>query len=305
MALTYLPDARHHGARVHPDTRVVRLIHHAGIVTEVHAVGPGGRLLGYRPQVVFLAAGALNTPVLLQRSGIHARTAGRRTAFHVNVRLNARFAEPVRARDATIFTTQLSEFADLGILVMPANLTPGTLAAGLAGHPPHVLDAMLADIDRVGTYTAQVRVSGPLRVHALPGGGRLLRHRLHAGDRDLLRFAVERAARVLFAAGAVEVHVPERRILRRAAHVDDFAAHADPRRWDLVSVHAMASCPMGAPEHGGTCDANGRPYGCRNLYLCDASVLPGATGISPQGTIMAFAHEIVARHLAASHRPRR
>ncbi|MYW02311.1 GMC family oxidoreductase N-terminal domain-containing protein [Streptomyces sp. SID3343] len=300
MALTYLPDARRGGARIHPDTRVVRLAHHAGVVTEVRAVGPDGEALSYRPEMVFLAAGALGTPVLLQRSGIHERTAGRRVAFHVNVRLHARFPEPVRARDATIFTTQLREFADLGILVMPTNLTPGTLAAGLAGHPPHVVDGMLADIDHVGAYTAQVRMSGPVRVRALPGGGRLLSHRIRASDRELLRFAVERAARVLFAAGAVEVYAPERRILRRAAHVDAFTARADPRRWDLVSVHAMASCPMGDPDRGGMCDGYGRPYGFRNLHICDAAVLPGATGVSPQGTIMAFAHEIVARHVASA-----
>ncbi|WP_331771478.1 GMC family oxidoreductase N-terminal domain-containing protein (plasmid) [Embleya sp. NBC_00888] len=299
MALTYLPEARRAGARVHPNTRVVRLVHHAGVVTEVHAVGPGGRLLAYRPEVVFLAAGALCTPVLLQRSRVHERTAGRHTAFHVNVRLNARFAEPVRARDATIFTTQLREFAKLGILVMPANLTPGTLAAGFAGHPPHVLEGMLADIDRVGTYTAQVRMSGPLRIRALPGGGRLLRHRIRASDRDLLRFAVEQAARVLFAAGAVEVYAPERQVLRGVDDVDTFAARADPRRWDLVSVHAMASCPMGGADRGGMCDPYGRPYGLRNLHICDAAVLPGATGVSPQGTIMAFAHEILARHICA------
>jgi choline dehydrogenase-like flavoprotein len=303
MALTYLPQARRWGARVDADTRVVRIRHDGRTVTGVHAVGPAGERLIYRPDVVFLAAGALCTPALLQRSGIHPGLAGRRTAIHVNLRVNARFADPVSARDGTIFTTQLREFADLGILVMPANLTPGTLAASLVGHRPHVLDRLLADIDHVGTYTVQVRMSGGVRVTAFPGGGRLLRHDMRASDRDALRFGLREAARVLFAAGAVELYAPERRVLRCAEDADVFAPGADPRRWDLVSVHAMASCPMGLPERGGLCDGFGRPYGFRNLHLCDASVLPGATGVSPQGTIMAFAHEITGRYLALPRPP--
>ncbi|MFE5325120.1 GMC family oxidoreductase N-terminal domain-containing protein [Embleya sp. NPDC056575] len=298
MALTYLPQARRRGARVDAGIRAVRIGHDGRTVTAVYAVGPEGRRATYRPNVVFLAAGALGTPALLQRSGIHARRAGRHTAIHVNLRVNARFADPVVARDGTIFTTQLHEFADLGILVMPANLTPGTLAASLIGHPPHVPARLLADIDHVGTYTVQVRVSGGVRVTALPGGGLLLRHHLRAGDRELLRYGLRQAARVLFAAGAVELYAPERRVLRSVAEAEAFVRRADPRRWDLVSVHAMASCPMGLPERGGMCDGYGRPYGLRGLHLCDASVLPGATGVSPQGTIMAFAQEITARYLA-------
>ena len=34
-----------------------------------------------------------------------------------------------------------------------------------------------------------------------------------------------------------------------------------------------------------------------NIYITDASVLPSNIGESPQGTIMAFASEIMARHL--------
>lgn len=55
---------------------------------------------------------------------------------------------------------------------------------------------------------------------------------------------------------------------------------------------------MGRPERGGFCDERGRPYGYRNLYICDGSVLPGSTGISPQGTVMAFAHKIARRYLS-------
>ncbi|MFJ6381005.1 GMC family oxidoreductase N-terminal domain-containing protein [Kitasatospora sp. NPDC092039] len=303
MLLSYLPAAERHGALIRPRTRVLRLGHRRGRVTEVHAVGPDGEPVGYRPRTVVLAAGPIGTPALLQRSGIHRRRAGRRTAVHVNLKVVARFREPVRATNGTIFTAQLQHFQDEGLLVMPANLTPGALGAALAGHDPRTVNTVLADLDRVALFTAQVRVDGPVTVTALPGGHTLLRHRLTAADGARLRSALHRTARLLLAAGATEIHPPfpgpPLRSEAEARQCADRSALAD---WPLVSVHAMASCPMGDPAHGGLCDAAGRPYGFDNLHLCDASVLPGATGISPQGTVMAFAHEITERLLQTTRR---
>ncbi|MFE2106227.1 GMC family oxidoreductase N-terminal domain-containing protein [Kitasatospora sp. NPDC059463] len=303
MLLSYLPTAERHGARIHPRTRVLRLGHRGRTVTEVHALGPDGEPLTYRPRTVVLAAGPVGSPALLQRSGIHRRHAGRRTAVHVNLKVVARFREPVRATRGTIFTAQLQHFQDQGLLVMPANLTPGALAAALAGHDPGTVDALLADLDRAALFTAQVRVDGPVAVTVLPGGHTLLRHRLTAADGRLLRTALHRTARLLFAAGAAEVHPPfPGPPLRTEDEARRCADHSDLAHWPLVSVHAMASCPMGAPARGGLCDPLGRPYGFDNLHLCDSSVLPGATGISPQGTVMAFAHEITERLLNPTRR---
>jgi len=54
---------------------------------------------------------------------------------------------------------------------------------------------------------------------------------------------------------------------------------------------------MGQQKNGAVVDENGKVYGYDNLFVCDASVLPTNIGESPQATIMAFSHEIVARHL--------
>ncbi|MFD7663159.1 GMC family oxidoreductase N-terminal domain-containing protein [Streptomyces sp. NPDC059788] len=304
MAVSYLPEAEWYGARIDSGTRAVLLRHDGRSVHGVTAFGgPDGRTrVDYRPRTVFLAAGAVGSAVLLQRSGIHRRAAGRAMGFHVNFRLVARFADPVHAGRGTIFTSQLREFEGLGIHVMPANLTPGSLAAALAGHGPAVVNALLADLERAAVYTVQVRMNGRVAVRQRPGFGRLLRHGMTSHDHGLLRFALGRAARLLFRSGAVELYppCPGAPPLRTDRAAQETAVRSDPRRWDLVCVHAMASCPMGRPALGGVCDQDGRPYGFTNLRLCDASVLPGPAGVSPQGTIMAFAHEIAARYLSSA-----
>lgn len=248
---------------------------------------------------MFLAAGPIGTPALLQRSGIHPRLAGRELALHVNLRTVARFDEPVSALDGTIFTTQVQEFSDRGTLVMPSNLSPGSLAAAIAGHAPELVERVLGGLDRTAVYTTQVRLRGRARVTATPLGGVLLRHGMTDEDHRALRTAFHDTARLLLAAACRGTAPPVAAAapLRDLAAVEAFCAGVGPGDWQLVSVHSMASCRMGRPDRGGVCDALGRPHGFRNLYVSDAAVLPGVTGISPQGTIMAFAHEIAARFL--------
>lgn len=297
MAVSYLPRAERLGARIHPDTRVLRLLHDGSTVHGVLAVGPDGVRTVHRAGAVFLAAGPLGTPALLQRSGIQHRRAGRELALHVNLRTVARFREQVTADRGTIFTAQLQEFGDRGILMMPSNLSRGALAAALAGRSPAEVERLLADYDRLGVYTTQVRLQGTATVRALPGGGLLVRHGMTAVDHSTLREAFRVGARLLFAAGAEQLTPPVSSAtpLTGPAEAEEFCRRVRPGDWELVSVHGMASARMAAPDRGGVCDAWGRPYGFEGLRVCDASVLPGVTGISPQGTIMAFAHEIVAR----------
>jgi choline dehydrogenase-like flavoprotein len=218
-------------------------------------------------------------------------------ALHVNLRTVARFRHEVTAERGTIFTAQLQEFSDRGILMMPSNVSPGALAAALAGRSPADVESFLADYDRLGVYTTQVRLQGTAAVRALPGGGVLVRHGMTTLDHSTLREAFRVGARLLFAAGAQDVTPPvsSAPILGGLSDVEEFCRRVLPGDWELVSVHGMASTRMGRADRGGVCDTYGRPYGFEGLRVCDAGVLPGVTGISPQGTIMAFAHEIVAR----------
>ncbi|MFI0776332.1 FAD-dependent oxidoreductase [Streptomyces sp. NPDC021212] len=297
MAVSYLPEAESMGARVVPGVRALRIAHNGREARAVLTRDGAGRWASYRPRTLVLAAGPLGTPALMQRSGIHADRAGRGLALHVNLRTVALFDETVNADRGTIFTTQVQHFTDRGMLVMPSNVTPGGLAAALAGHGPDAVQRYVDRIGQAGVYTTQVRLESLARIMRVPPGGTVLRHRMGSRDHAALRTAFRDTARLLFAAGAKELVPPAgfSGPLQNEADAERFCARVQPCDWELVSVHGMASCRMGLPKRGGVCDAYGRPRGFRNLYVCDASVLPGVTGISPQGTIMAFAHEIAAR----------
>ncbi|KAI2601841.1 hypothetical protein GGR54DRAFT_580288 [Hypoxylon sp. NC1633] len=53
--------------------------------------------------------------------------------------------------------------------------------------------------------------------------------------------------------------------------------------------HFAGTCSMMPREIGGVVDAQLRVYGCRNLRVCDASIIPIVPGVSPQATVYGVA----------------
>jgi choline dehydrogenase-like flavoprotein len=120
-------------------------------------------------------------------------------------------------------------------------------------------------------------------------------YRLTNGDLANIRFAIEKLGDVLLASGARQVYLPvagSGRVSRQADVTAIAQGHIDPRALDLVSVHAMASCRLGR-----ALDPYGGVKGVQGLYVNDASMLPDATGVSPQMTIMAVTRRNLTRFL--------
>lgn len=83
---------------------------------------------------------------------------------------------------------------------------------------------------------------------------------------------------------------------------------ADENQLFMSSAHQMGSNRMAGVawenateqgETGGVVDPDGRVYGAEGLYVCDASVLPGATGVNPMVTIMSVA-DLISRKMVDS-----
>ncbi|MEA2180082.1 MAG: cholesterol oxidase [Solirubrobacteraceae bacterium] len=68
----------------------------------------------------------------------------------------------------------------------------------------------------------------------------------------------------------------------------------------IVTVHPLGGCRMGADATLGVVDGWGAVHGCRGLYVCDGSVMPGAVGANPSLTIAAFGERVAAGINAAA-----
>ena len=130
MTRTYLPRAAHAGAQLLVGHRAERIERRGPQAATVHLRGPEGPSTVDAAHVI-VCGGAIQTPALLQRSGLR-HNVGRSLAVHPTVKLAARFSEAVDAGD-DVPVHQVKEFApDLSFGGSASQ--PGLLALALSDH---------------------------------------------------------------------------------------------------------------------------------------------------------------------------
>jgi len=155
-------------------------------------------------------------------------------------------------------------------------------------------------------YYAAIQSVGRGRVQAVPGfRDPVVTYRTTHADAARLRSGLGRLVHLLLASGARAVYpsysgapvVTDR--VSAAAALTGFA----PRRASLMTVHLTGTVPMGEADRAGA-DSFGRVHDAENLFVNDASLLPWAPGVNPQGTLMSVAHRNIA-HFLSGNRPGR
>jgi choline dehydrogenase-like flavoprotein len=288
MTRTYLPRSFRAGARMVVDCRVNRIRRSSGSSVTIEATYASGRTGTISAEHVFVCGGAIQTPALLQRSGMRA-SIGTSLAVHPTVKLAARFADTMNVAD-DVPVHQVKEFAPHLSFGGSASHS-GLMALALSDHWKAFAPA-IEQWQRMSIYYAAITSEGRGRVQAIPGmRDPLVTYRLTHRDRELLRSGLSRLALLMLEAGADEVYPSFRgapSVRTRADLVtmqDRFAAS----KASVMTVHLCSTVPMG--EDRSRCGANsfGRVHGTRNIYVNDASLLPTAPGVNPQATVMAFA----------------
>ena len=62
-----------------------------------------------------------------------------------------------------------------------------------------------------------------------------------------------------------------------------------PRNTSLGSAHQMGSCRLGVSPKMGACKPTGQLWECDDVWVCDGSLFPTASGVNPMVTIYATA----------------
>jgi choline dehydrogenase-like flavoprotein len=288
MTRTYLPRAFAAGARMVVGCRVDHLASRENRVTHAVVTYDDGRLGAIICKHVFVCGGAIQSPALLQRSGLR-RHIGGNLAVHPTVKLSARFADEINVPD-DVPVHQVKEFApDLSFGGSASH--PGLVALALSDNWAGFRDAV-EQWRRISVYYAAITSEGRGRVQALPGlRDPLVTYRLTARDRHLLGSGLGRLALLMLEAGAEEVYPSYRGapIVRSRADLATMQGTFAATKASVMTVHLCSTVPLG--EHRDRCGADsfGRVHGTRNVHVNDASLLPSAPGVNPQATVMAFA----------------
>jgi choline dehydrogenase-like flavoprotein len=300
MHLTYVPQSLERGARLYATCRVERVESKAGRARGVHArfrdpltgeLGP--RLWVEARRAVVLAASAVQTPLLLQASGVGRRSGlvGRRFQAHPGTSVMGVFDEPVRmwfgatqGYETTHFWDRRMKFESVGV---PLEIG----MARLPGYGPELMERM-AGLGHVAQWGVQVRCETHGRV--LPGRGGKPRITYSMLDADVKRFkeGVGRLIEMMFAAGAREVYPGVHGLPDRITSVEGAAAldelPNDPRRFHFIMAHLFGTAAMHADPRRGVVGPDGQCHELPGLYVLDSSVFPTNLGVNPQHTIGAL-----------------
>jgi choline dehydrogenase-like flavoprotein len=237
---------------------------------------------------VIVCGGAIQTPAMLQRSGLRHRI-GRTLAVHPTVKLAARFDGEVNT-PSDVAVIQVKEFAP-EISFGGSASHPGLVALALTDNWRDFGPAVTAWPELV-IYYAAITSEGRGWVQSIPGlRDPIVTYRLTRRDRELLGRGLARLALVMLEADALEVYpsfrgapvVRSRRDL--AAMTSAFSAN----NASVMTVHLCSTAPMGEDLRRCATDSFGRVHGTTNVYVNDASLLPDAPGVNPQASVMAVA----------------
>ena len=256
----------------------------------IEAIGNGDKSgAAFDCEKLFVSCGAIGTPLLLKRSGIQG-SFGRGLQMHPTVKVVAEFDEEVNSEAMGVPVHQVKEFAPSFSFGCSISSKP-YLSLALLDHPRE-LPKLEAKWKRMAIFYAMIVPQAEGSVGGFPGHlDAMVRFQLSPLDLRLLATALRRLCELLFAAGA----------LRLMPSITNFGALESPRELsripaslpisftNLMTIHLFSSCRMG--ENALLCpvDSFGRVRSVANLHVADASLLPSAPGVNPQGSVMAFA----------------
>lgn len=293
MEASYIPRAMRAGATLLDRHRVTRIVTAGGRATGLVVRDPWGRRQFVRAQkAVILAAGALQSPLLLRASGLGGAHAGRHFQCHLGVGTTALLARPIRSVEGPPQGIAVREFDGDGFTLATQLLPPELLLARtpVAGRD---LSDLLRQWRSISCWTGSVRSESEGRVSRTALGLVSIHFDPSPRDMERLRDAVWRMAQLLFELGAVRVFpgifgMPVE--FRTRGEVDVVrSASLDPRAYLLGVGHIFGTCRMGGDPAMSVIAPDFRVHGARSLYVVDASAFPSNIGVNPQLAIMTLA----------------
>jgi choline dehydrogenase-like flavoprotein len=279
---TYIADALAKGIlELRANAAVERVLVEGSEATGVEYVDDAGERHAVRAKAVVVAAGALNTPQLLIRSGLENASVGRHLGLHPVRLVYGLFDEPQDAHMVYPITAHCvkHQHDEEGGYVIEATTIqdPISFATTLAdeGGPlwgPRLVEAVRRFRHWIG-FLAMANDDNNSSIAVGEDGAERLEVDFQAAERERIDDALRFSREVLEAAGATQVC------------------------WTgLVSTHTQGSCRMGDDPARSVVDRNGESHDVKRLFVGDASLVPRTLSVNPSLTIMALATRL-AEHL--------
>jgi choline dehydrogenase-like flavoprotein len=280
---TYIADALARGVlELRADATVERVLIEGSEATGVEYVDAGGRHTVDAGAVV-VAAGALNTPQLLVRSGVANTSVGQHLGLHPVRIVYGLFDEPQDAHMVYPITAHCVKFQhdeDGGFVIEATTIQDPISFATTIGDEngpfwgPRLVEAVRRFRHWVG-FLAMANDDNNSAVAVGEDGAERIHVDFQPAERERIEAGLRFSRDVLEAVGAKQIC------------------------WTgLVSTHVQGSCRMGDDPARSVVDRNGESHEVKRLFVGDGSLVPRTLSVNPSLTIMALATR-VAEHLDA------
>ncbi|ORX56201.1 long-chain fatty alcohol dehydrogenase [Hesseltinella vesiculosa] len=320
---TWLRDAKANGAQFLDNTRVLRVLIKKGKAVGVECLVHNSQTkVSYFADRVVVSAGSLHSPGVLKRSGLTNKNIGNNMRVHPVATVFGKFKEPLDGFNGPIMTaiSFAKENVDgdyFGAKLEVAALHPGFFGAmlpwrGAKAHKDIMLNYRYYSPIIVLTRDKDSKASvthNPVTGEVI-GDFEISKHDAHS-----MLEGMAAALRVLVAAGARELQTTNPRHPVFSFAPDEPSDVTNPRFLAfletirrvgvpdvMATAHIMGSCRMGVTPKTSVVKPTGETYEVKNLYVCDASVFPSATGVNPMVSTEAVSLGI-ARHVVRSFTP--
>lgn len=312
--VTHLPWAVAHGAEVYSDTYVdfVNARNGRASGVEGRVIDPDTKQVVAKirvdAQLVVLAAGAIQTPLIMQKSnlGLQSNMVGRNLSVHPSVSLLGKFKEPVYGWRGALTGIQVNHFnkPELGNVLMET---------GLAAPMQLVSQGELSQGDDYVRFMSEykyfvglnvfVHDHGQGYVHWVGDpytGEKRVEWNLSREEFDQFKAALRSAGRILFAAGAEKVYLPGYN-LASATSVFNLDKAVDKIEYGALGLFSLrmlgyepqGTCRMGKDPFNSVVNPWGESHELKGLFITDASILPSETTAHTHLTVCALSSYIV------------
>ena len=246
---------------------------------------------------LFVNCGPINSPHLLIRNKLIKYENGQNNfEFHINFKIIVKFKNGINPNFTSKFNPDLPvsvffvrEFEKEGTLLSAANSEIPYLLATTSHFNDKIKKDLYSNFENYAMYVYQIKSKSFGQVKNIFGIP-YVNYEYNKEDYSEIKKAIERTSKFFLEGGADFVLFPvenstEIRTVKDSKNLID---NLKMKKLHLVSVHGMSSLRAGE-EKGQHTDYLGKLRKFKNIYVNDASILPGNTGESPQASIMAFA----------------
>ncbi len=248
---------------------------------------------------LFICCGPINTPFLLQKNKLISNN-NNNFEFHINFKIIVKFKKPINSNNSLIYNPDhpvsiyfMREFEKEGALLSAANSELPYILATASHFNDEIKKDIIKNHDHYAMYIYQIKSNSLGKIKSFLNNP-YVNYSFEEKDILEIKKAIERTSKFFFDDDVDFILYPIENSGNVKNHKEaiNLSQNFNKKKLHLVSVHGMSSMRY-MPDKDSLTNLNGKLKDFKNIFITDASIIPGNTGESPQATIMAFSKFII------------